>query len=258
MAGDAARMSAFVEGLDLRGTPRGLVHQGAAEEAGAVFDKAKDQAQVVGSGVFSFASGVTPEVRAAISDSALLAQLVANKRVSVEQDPIGWFRAYGEVLQNVGWTMQEGGWDEYAAGGTAVEVHERIIDIMTALLVPGGTALKIITATVNALRGMNPDSSWITIFSRETQKARMARFQVGLVEKEEAGDVFVSLLMCLVEAESELTQVLVFKLKKDKAQFRANSGKVSINRDALAAIGPAVRAKIRAYQNDYLSSIQDV
>ena len=41
---------------------------------------------------------------------------------------------------------------------------------------------------------MNADSPWITLFSRESQKAKIARFQIGLVEKEENADVLVSLL----------------------------------------------------------------
>lgn len=248
----------YVRNLDLRGTPRRLIHQSAAEEVGEVFDKAKNQAQVVGSGIFSFATGVTPEVREAISDSALLAQLVANKRVDVEKQPLEWFKTYFDVLQNLGWTLQEGGWDDYSSGGIAGEVHEKIVEIMTAVLGPAPAALAIITSTVNALKAMNPDSSWITIFSRETQKAKIARFQVGLVEKEEDSDVFISLLMCLIEADKSITQVLVFKFKKEKARFQANSRKVSVNRTALVDGALAVRAKIKAYQADYLSSITDI
>jgi hypothetical protein len=248
----------YVRGLDLKGTPRGIIHQSAAEEAGEVFDKAKNQAQVIGSGVFSFVTGVTPEVREAISDSALLAQLVANKRVDVEKEPLEWFKTYFDVLQNLGWTLQEGGWDDYSSGGIAGEVHEKIVEIMAAVLAPAPAALAIITSTVKALKAMKPGSSWITIFSRETQKAKIARFQVGLVEKEEGSDVFISLLMCLIEADKTITQVLVFKFKQERASFRANSRKVSVNRTALVGGAPGVRAKIKAYQADYLSSITDI
>jgi hypothetical protein len=255
---DTQRARSFIKGVDLSGTPRGILSQDSATEAGEVFDKAKSQAQVVGSGVFSFAQGVTAEVREAISDSALLAQLVANKKVSAEQSPLEWFKVYSDTLQTIGWTLQEGGWEDYTATGTAVEVHEKILEIMTAVLGPSTAALAIITATVNALKGMNPKSSWITIFSREAQKARLARFQIGLVEKEEASDVFVSLVACLIEAHDAITQVLVFKFRQAKASFRANNAKVSINRRAIIELGPTIRTKIKAYQADYLSSVLDV
>jgi hypothetical protein len=44
----------YVKNLDLRGTPRGLVAQSAESEAGDVFNQAKNQAQIVGSGFCSF------------------------------------------------------------------------------------------------------------------------------------------------------------------------------------------------------------
>ncbi|HKQ52186.1 MAG TPA: hypothetical protein VJT74_07445 [Pyrinomonadaceae bacterium] len=258
MAFDKDEARAFVKSVDLSGTPRGLVTQDAATEAGEIFDQAKNQAQVVGSGLFSFAQGVDAKVREAISDSALLAQLVANKRFSQEESPLEWFKEYSEVLQKVGWTLQDSGWTDYTTSGKAAEVHEKILEVMAVALGPAPAALAIITATVNALKGMKPDSSWLTIFSRESQKSSVARFQIGLVETQAEGDVFVSLLACLVQAQNTITQVLFFKYKDAKASFRANSAKVSINNAALTDLGPGIRSKVRAYQADYLSSILDV
>lgn len=255
MTFDTNRATEFIKSIDLSGTRRGLLRQDAATEAGEVFDKAKSQAQVVGSGVFSFAQGVTEDVREAISDSALLAQLAANKQASADDRPLDWFTAYSKVLQNVGWTIQESGWADYTAKGTAVEVNEKIIEVMTVVLGSAPAAVAIVTATINALKAMNADSPWITIFSRESQKARISRFQIGLVEKGDGSDVFVALLACLIEANNDITQVLFFKFKNAGASFKANSGKVSINRSALTDLGPSIRNKIRAYQTDYLSTI---
>lgn len=256
---DLGRASEYIKSIDLSGTPRGMnIAEAAEADTREIFDKAKSQAQVVGSGVFSFAQGITPEVREAISDSALLAQLVANKKTSVEQDPLAWFKAYSEVLQNLGWTLQEGSWTDYTASGTAVEVHEKVIEVLTAALGPTPAALSIIVATMNALKAMKPDSPWITLFGRESQKAKMARFQIGLVEKEQDSDVFVSLLACLIQADQTITQVLFFKYKYANASFKASGAKVSINGPSLIDLRPVIRAKVRAYQTDYLSSILDL
>jgi hypothetical protein len=248
----------FVTKLDLSNTPRGLLSMSAATEASALFDQAKAQAQVVGSALFSFTQGVEADVREAISDSALLAQLVANKQVSVENAPLDWFAAYSKVLQTVGWTLQDGGWTDYTAQGTAGEVHAKIIEVMTVALGPAPAALAIVAATVDALKGMNANSSWMTIFRREVEKAKIARFQIGLVEKNRSGNVFVSLLACLIEAKKSITQVLFFKFKNSQASFKANTAKVSINRGALRDLGPIIRGKVRAYQAGYLSSILDI
>lgn len=256
--GKLDKVRRYVDSIDLSGTPRQLVMQGENDEPSEVFDQAKLQAQVVGSGLFSFSRGVDASLREAISNSALLAQLVANKRVSQAESPLEWFKQYSDVLQNVGWVQQESGWSDYTAKGNAVEVDKKIVEVMTVVLGAAPAALSIITATISALGAMDPTSSWIKIFSRESQKASIGRFQVGLVEKAEGDDVLVSMLTCLVEAQTAISQVLFFKFKNAHATFKANSAKVSINRASLADLGPAILKKVRAYQADYLSSIRDI
>ncbi len=258
MGFDSTKARNFLKGIDLKGTPRNILKMSAADEAGPVFDQAKTQAQVSGSAVFSFAQGVTTEVREAISNSALLAQLVANKKFPADQSPLEWFGAYAEVLQNVGWTVQDNSWTDYTAQGTAVEVHQKIIEVLTVALGPAPAALLIITTTINALSAMKSDSPWITLFEREAKKAKIARFQIGLVDKDPNGDVFVSLFAFLIQAHDNLTQVLFFKFRSANASFQANTMKVSIDRAALTDIGPEMRNKIRLYQADYLSNILDL
>lgn len=69
------------------------------------FDKAKEQAVVVGSAVLSFDVGVEADFREAVSDSALLAQMIADKSHDAAADPIAWFDAYFDVLGNIGWAI---------------------------------------------------------------------------------------------------------------------------------------------------------
>ncbi|MEP6832910.1 MAG: hypothetical protein ABJB74_05920 [Gemmatimonas sp.] len=250
----------YVGGIDLTGTPRGMhvTSLDAGTTAAPIFDQAKTQAQVIGSGLFSFAEGVTPSVRTAISDSALLAQLVANKKMNAEQDPLEWFKEYADVLVHLGWTLQDQGWTDYSTSGTGAEVHEKILEVATIALGAAPTALLVITASVNALKGMKPDSSWLTLFNRESQKAKIARFQIGLVSTDPAGEVFVQLLACLIRAEDNITQVLFFKFRNAHASFQANSSKVSINASSLVDLAPTIQSKTRAYQQDYLSKILDL
>jgi hypothetical protein len=256
---DIPKAKGFVQSIDLSGTPRSLVGQDAGADAGIVFDKAKDQAQVIGSGLFSFQQGVEPEVRAAISDAALLSQLHANKQVKFEQDPEKWFGVYTEVLQNVGWVMQDLGWNDYSADGNQAEVNEKIIDLLTVALGAAPTAILVITAAMKALKDMNPNSPWITLWSREVQKANMARFQIGLVNMEDDGkNARVNLVACILGAKSALTQVMFFKWKDAHAAFKAATRSASINPSSAKALAPDIRSKIIAYQKDYLSSITDL
>lgn len=84
--------------------PEGLEGlEGAADDA--FLDPAKDQAAAVGAGVVSFMQGLQPERRSAIAQALLLAQLVANKRTPDRDRIDDWYRAYFDVLANLGWIM---------------------------------------------------------------------------------------------------------------------------------------------------------
>jgi hypothetical protein len=248
----------FVEAIDLSGIPRPPIAQGAGAAASTIFDGVRQQAQVVGSGLLSFATGVTSEMRQAISDSALLAQLHANKQTAPGADPRAWFDAYLDVLANVGWVMQGLAWNDYSTKGVAAEVDEHIIEVLQAALGPGAAALAIVDAAIKALKGMQPDTSWLQIFSRESEHAQMARFQIGLVQPGEADDLRIDLLACLIKANKTLTQVLFFKFRKASASFEANSAAASLNKVSVAALQPAIQSKVLAYQAHYVSSVIDI
>ena len=253
-------VKSYLRSLELPPIPSIAIHQGVADETTAVFDAAKNQAQVVGGSLFSFVQGVTPEVRTAISNSALLAQLVANKKYSAEANPLDWYRVYNEVLHNVGWVIQTGEWNKYEGKGTIAEVHQQLIEVLGAAIT-GGPAAALIKSAIDALTKIQKDQangSWLRIFSRETQKARISRFQVGLAEPGADADVFITLLCCVINASKTVTEVLVFKFKAENADFTANLGKVSVNKDSIEAIGPAIRQKVLDYQTAYLSSIKDL
>lgn len=223
-----------------------------------VFDQAKAQSQVVGSAILSFSQGVPEQTREAISDAALLAQLVANKEFSsFEAAPKEWFSKYSEVLQNIGWVLQEQGWGEYEIGGNAAEVHEKILDVLTIALAPSVAATKILTGMIAGLRAMSPENQWFTLFNQESRHANTARFQIGLVEAGTDG-LFVSLLACLIEAQSNLTQVLFFKFNDAVANFSGNSIKASINETDLQDLSSLVDEKIRGLRREYVSTIKNL
>jgi hypothetical protein len=220
-----------------------------------VFDDTKAQAMVVGSDVVSFEPGVDTEFRKAISDSALLAQFVANATTPAGQDPIGWFDAYFGALANFGWVTQQRDTAAYEFKSDGLEVHKAIIDVVSAFLAPGSAALQLVVATLTALESMNKDQPWITLFDRESQHAEVGRFQVTLVRNDKDLGLMVEALAFALNADSNITQILFFKLHKAHTKLRRSLGKLSINSDALRGIAPTIKAKITAYRAAYMASI---
>jgi hypothetical protein len=252
---DAAR--AYISGIDLP-EPFVIAQDLDGEDLEHPFDAVKDQASVVGQDVIAFTSGTEVELRKAISSSSLLAQMVADRRVPDKKKIYDWYDAYFEVLRNVGWVVQDQGWAQYEEGGDGFEVHEKIAEVAAVLLGAAPAALAIVTSTLNALKGMNADSPFITLFNRETVHAEAARFQISVIEGADAENVLVSMIAFGIKAQRAITQVLFFKVKKNRAELRSNSSKVSINVDALRDLGPLIRDKVRGHQRDYIKNLPDL
>jgi hypothetical protein len=238
--------------------PRGEEVLGGIKEISVDFTDAKNQAAVVGSDIISFVKGVTGERRQDITNCALLAQLVANKRVPDRTRIYDWYERYFDVLSNVGWVIQDKTFAQYDAKSDNLEVHEAILQVATSLLGPSAAALEVVKATLGALKSMSADSPWITLFNREVQHANTAHFRVSLAQEDENGQFLVSLMAFGLEAKAIVTQVLFFKFRSTDVVMRRNSGKVTIATDVLSAIRPMVIGKISAHAADYIKQLPDL
>ena len=222
------------------------------------FDGGKDQAAVVGQDVFAFMAGTDAALRDVLSDSALLAQMIADSQVTDADDIVGWYDAYFRVLKQVGWLVHETGWSEVSEAGDGFEVHEKIIDIAAVLLGGAPTALAIITSTLGALKTASDDSPWITLFHKRSIKGKSARFQVGLVQPDDGGGALVTLMAFALSAKTVVTQVLLFKVTKNRASLRTNNSKVGLDLAALRDLAPDIREKLRGWQRSYIKALPDL
>ena len=248
----------FVQALEISAPPvLDLEEIEAAPAPSFAFDAAKAQAAVVGSDIIGFVKGVTPERRADIVRSSLLAQLAATKKVPNGTDVYAWYEAYFDVLQHVGWVIQDRGFATYSESSQDFEAHQAILKVAASLL-GASAALEVVTATLNALKSMSADSPWIRLFNRESQSARLGRFQVTLAEQGPQDDFLVSLMAFGLEAKSNLTQILFVKFHTNDVILKHYSGKITVDATVLAGVRDAIAAKITAFAADYVHALPDL
>ena len=159
---------------------------------------------------------------------------------------------------HIGWSVQDRGFATYSEASENFEAHEAIMKVAASLLGPTATTLAVIKATLDALKSMSADSPWITIFNRESQSAKTARFQVTLAEQGEDGQFLVTLMAFGLEAKATLTQVLFFKFKSSEASLKHYSGKVTINTHVLTNVRDLIKNKIAAHAIDYIMALPDL
>ncbi len=200
------------------------------------FNAQKTQTMVVASDVVSFVKGVSSERRQDIVNSSLLAQLVANKQVPDKTNVTQWYKAYFEVLQNIGWVIQDHSFSSYTEEANGLEAHEAILKVAGAFLAGAPAALAIVMSTLEALKSMDSSKPWMTIFDRETKHANTGHFQIALAEQGDNDQFLVSLMAFSLKAQSSLTQILFFKIRKDEVQLEKCAGKVTINDEVLSSV----------------------
>ena len=252
-----ATAAAFLGRLSAPRRPRrlGVAAEPLPPVTAAAFDAAKIEAAVSGSSVISFVSGVTAERREAIVNSSLLAQLVATRDVPDASRLDDWYARYLDVLGNIGWVMQERGFAEYTESSRNFSAHKAILAVATTLLGAAPTALAVVKSTIEALESASESTPWITIFNRESQHARAARFQVGLAESGAEGQFLVGLMAFSLEAKAKITQVLLFKSKSSQATLRHYSALVTINTEVLDAVRPAIAVKLANLSGEYVKKL---
>jgi len=212
------------------------------------FESAKNQALLVGSDVLSFDQGVESEFREAVSDTALLAQLAATHQLGQDPDPIAYFDAYFAIVGSLGWATQVRDTAQYELKTQGAEVHEAIIEVAMAFLkgIPG--AAELVVLSLKSLRNMNQGSPLITLFERNSQDAKMGRFQFTIVRQDAlGGGLFAEVMAFGLTAREIITQVLFFKLKSGSSTLRRSLGRMSLNRPALQALHPILRAKVATH-----------
>jgi hypothetical protein len=225
------------------------------------FNAAKAQATVVGSDVIAFVKGVTPEQRSDIVNASLLAQLVAKKKVPEPaslQQVQAWYDAYFDALSHIGFVIQDKGFSEYREDSQSFEAHEAILKVAAVLLAGSPGALALVKTTLDALKSMQADSPWITVFNRESQSANTARFQVSLVDRQGDGPLMLALMAFGLQASNRLTQVLFFKFRSNDVTLAHYSGKVTINAPVLSAVRDQISGKLVAYATDYIAGLPEL
>lgn len=218
------------------------------------FDAAKQQAAVVGSDVVSFVKEITPEERQDIVNASLLAQLAANKQIPDPQDLKGildWYTAYFDVMTRIGFAVQSKGFAQYVEKADTFEAHEAIIEIVKTALAGAPAAIPLVIKTLESLKSMSQDSPWITLFHRESRSANTARFQVSAADTGSS----LNVLAFGIAAKATITQVLLFKFKRNESTLQHNSSTLTMNPPVLAGIRDDIAQKITKYSKDFVAGL---
>jgi hypothetical protein len=212
-----------------------------------VFETDREQAVVVGSDVVSFVKGIPEGQRQDVVNAMLLAQLVANRKVGEVRELSqvhAWHDEYVDVLENLGFVVRKQGFADHFEGASDLEILDAIREVATSELRATPEAVALLLKTMESLTSMSVDSPIVTLFQRESQSASAARFQMTLVEHDDAGKLRVQILGFGLKSAKTVTQVLFFRSQKNQASLRYVAADATIDAGLLAALREPIAAKL--------------
>ena len=215
-------------------------------------------AVTIGSQIASFAKSIEPELKEKITNAFLFAQQAADKHLEdvPEATSLVWYHMYGKVLSQIGWTYETDASQDKEFKGTSAAVHEEILPILTLAL--GGAAIASSTMLIKVLEGLNKmdeDSPWITLFNKESQRARENQFQLSHVDKVD-GAPRITLVNLSLTAKISVTQVLFFRLDNDNSTLQYSQRRLSVNEPIFSEVAPDIAARLKERARKFVRAIE--
>jgi hypothetical protein len=192
----------------------------------------KAQASLIESNIVTFPESTPVNVRNAVANWMLLAQLAASKAVKDRDAAREWMSAYIDTLTKSGWVLREEAGNETEEALFGSTVHQKILVLLTVALGPAPAALALVTAALQSLQEMNKNSPWITLFDRRGRFARSVGFQVANCETDDSGAALRGTEF-VVEAHQTLTQVLFFKFTSHNAKLHCRSRTLTLSAEII-------------------------
>ena len=243
----ATRAREFIETTELPPPPPRT-----REARSAPTDPGTMSAMAVGQNLVEFADDAPPELRAAVTDALLLAQLAADKAETATPDQ--WYEKHRSVLTHLGFFgdgLTRTAQDFSSEDG---DLHEAILPVITAAFAGVGVPALVIE-TLRQLSSMDEGKSWITLFERESKRFGARQFQISKVAGTPTQQR-VNMLGFAMDIGQTATQALFFRHARDTVAVERIEGHFTVEAATLLEIAPALADKLRERRGSYLEALE--
>lgn len=200
----------------------------------------------------SFLAGVDRQSQADVLNSMLLAQLAANKKFDREKDTAQWYAFYHDVLENVGWVVQQFAFARYDVSGTTATVDKVVIDLLSTL--GTGTAAAVAKSTIDALKALSGDDRRFTLFKQSAHSAHTGNFQVANCSN--VGGVLKMSLGAFTFSSTRVdTSVLFFDWSTSDTEIYRAGQSIVLDREVYAAVRGTVVKKLGDHAKTFVDDL---
>ena len=218
--------------LSLDSSQNTIVYKGSFQKNDIEYDtilseepkKDSPESYINGNTIQSFVENVSQQAQEDILNAFLLAQRAATKIYPNKNDTRLWYDTYFEVLTNIGWTLENNFFQQFACSERLFEMKKVLLSIMGNIITENGIGIiKKLLETISDLKDER-----IQIFNKRTIKENVGCFQLGIASEQNAV-VSVSMGVFFVNAETNINQILLFNTNRQLVTMEYCTFKATLN-----------------------------
>jgi N-acetylmuramoyl-L-alanine amidase len=248
-------VSAYVRDLTLSppAAPQPRTRGATALKRRAPAARAAESAAVDAGSLLSFVAGVSAQEQEDVLYSVQLAQRGASGSFDRFTETQFWYQKYVEILQNLGWASEQLVFSQFRQHKGEFRMDQAALAIITAVATQN--QLAVLKASVSALEKLAGDDKTIRLFDFHSSVESGGNFQLGSVQKTSAGALTMAIGGFYFQAVDQRRRFLFFKWGQNKVHFWTAAQRLTLNADFYKQRRVAVKAKLSADANQYLSSL---
>ena len=208
---------------------------------------------VTGSNVIQFDPAQSSELKTAVALSLLAAQRVAQND-PVITTPDEWLQRHNSVLRGLNWLVEGESRAEAEFKSINLAVHEAILPFLATALGPAAAAGSLIVTALEQLKTMDEKSKWITLFDKEARRFDVTEYHFAATEVV-GSQTRLSMAVARFNAKFGRTQVLFFKLKKEKLTFDAENHRFLAENSLLESLNEGLGERLKNHTKKYIQSL---
>ncbi|QDY70840.1 hypothetical protein [Qingshengfaniella alkalisoli] len=187
------------------------------------------------------AADLSGQNREDVLHSTLLAQLVADKQIDREANPVRWTVAYSDVLKHLGWDGTRSQFATYVPKFLSTTLVDAILDL--ALETLAGRQSVAVVATFDALRALSGTDGRRQLFEQSAMAMSVGKFQINLFTQP-AGVPRLDSLMVHYSVDCQASGFDLFRERMEHTRLQFAFASLQLDPAVYAASRQAVIGKL--------------
>ena len=204
-------------------------------------DKQK-QGFVDSGSLVSFTDKVTGQQKDDVLNAALFGQLAAEYQYNRETQTVEWYNLYSDVMEKIGWVMQDFEFQHYQVSGGKFSMDKVVIDILSAIAT--GNEIAVAQEVLAALKNLADDDGRIVLFEHHSYNNQAGNFQIIPCSQDSSGQVVMALAGFHFQAKKSTTKFLFFEWDSDSIDIYKSVQVVTLDQDVYTVVRDSIVGRL--------------